>query len=356
MGSFLPDGRASLIGSLPLTDHRKAADLVQQYTPEIPVWVQLPAYTQEGMVDQFLPGIPGLRVADDRCYIDTSRDAFDQELIEFYEEFMNITESGGGMDTSRFILSPGIAPGFYELQQRLSNDRDKLFAVKGQVTGPITLATATKDQENQAIFYDARLRDVTVKLLALKAKWQAHQLSRWQKPVIMFIDEPALAGFGSSEFTSISREDILACLGEVIEAIHAEKALAGIHVCANTDWSMIMETAVDIVNFDAYSYFDRFILYADALKSFLASGGTVAWGIVPTLSKEDIARENTDSLMGRWQDICRQLSDVGIDPKVIRSQALITPSCGTGSLSVEQATKVLTLTRELSDQVQNRYI
>jgi methionine synthase II (cobalamin-independent) len=353
MKSFIPDGRASLIGSLPVDNHAQAAALVQEYTPEIPVWAQLPVYKHEGMVDQYLPGLPGLTSTDERTYIDTGQVSFDQELLEFYEEFMSISDGSSELQTSRFTLSAEVAPGFYELQQQIAHDPSKLFAVKGQVTGPITLATATKDQESQAIFYDHRLRDAAVKLLALKAKWQAQNLARWQKPVIIFIDEPALAGFGSSEFTSISREDILSCLEEVIEAIHSMKALAGIHVCANTDWSMIMETGVDIVNFDAYSYFDRFILYKEDLKAFLQSGRTVAWGIVPTSSKEDIDKEDADSLMERWQDICGQLKALNIASDIIRRQALITPSCGTGSLNVEQATKVLSLTRDLSKKIRS---
>jgi hypothetical protein len=104
--------------------------------------------------------------------------------------------------------------------------------------------------------------------------------------VIIFIDEPALAGFGSSELISISKEEILACLREVVDAIHTDGGLAGIHVCANTDWSLVLESGADIVNFDAYAYFDRFILYGDPIREFLAAGGMLAWGIVPTLEPE----------------------------------------------------------------------
>jgi len=61
-----------------------------------------------------------------------------------------------------------------------------------------------------------------------------------------------LQGTGSSGLISISREEILICLDEMIEAVHTEGGLAGIHVCANTDWSLILDSSVDIVNFDAF--------------------------------------------------------------------------------------------------------
>ena len=60
MTSFKADTRPLLVGSLPMTDHAAAARLVMDHTPEIPLWVQLPLFREEGMVNQFLPGLPGL--------------------------------------------------------------------------------------------------------------------------------------------------------------------------------------------------------------------------------------------------------------------------------------------------------
>ena len=51
---FRPNASAMLIGSQPLKEHKDAHRLVLEYTPDIPNWVQLPAYRNEGMVDQFM--------------------------------------------------------------------------------------------------------------------------------------------------------------------------------------------------------------------------------------------------------------------------------------------------------------
>ena len=142
----------------------------------------------------------------------------------------------------------------------------------------MTFTTGVTDRQGRAIFYDPQTRDAAVKLLALKARWQVRRLSAFARTVIVFLDEPALAGFGSSEMISISREEISACLGEVVDAVHAEGGLAGIHVCANTDWSVVISGAMDIVNFDAYAYFDRFVLYPNEIRAFIAAGGILAWG------------------------------------------------------------------------------
>jgi len=193
-----------------------------------------------------------------------------------------------------------------------------------------------------------------VKLLALKSRWQVQQLSHFGCPVIIFFDEPALSGFGSSEFISISRDGIIQSLEEVIGAVHAEGGLAGVHVCANTDWSLVLDSAADIVSFDAYSYFDRFILYSDQIKAFLDAGKIIAWGMVPTLQADELENATAESLFNQWKQKAAQVEKLGIDSDQLISQSLITPSCGAGSLSTELAIKALKLTQEVSEQIRGK--
>jgi len=353
MEKFQANGFPLLIGSLPMGDHEKAVKLVLEYTPDIPLWVQLPVYKEEGMIFQFMPGLPGLSIEDGRAYLDTEKESFSDDLLSFYEDYMAVAEGKSDIGQSRFAMKADTTKGFFTLMERVRMLDTSPVAVKGQVTGPITFCTGIKNQSGRAIFYDEQLRDAAVKLLAQKARWQVRQLSEFGCPVIIFLDEPALAGFGSSEFISISQEEVAACFEEIIGAIHEEGGLAGVHVCANTDWTLILDSPADIVNFDAYAYFDAFILYKKQIKAFLESGRIIAWGIVPTLEPSDIEKETADSLTAQWEDKARQIEEMGIDRSVLLAQSFITPSCGTGSLSLDHATKVLRLTKEVSEQVRN---
>ena len=352
---FSADCHPLLIGSLPLHDHREATDLVLEYASSIPLWVQLPAYPEELMVPQFAPGLPGLRQEKGRIWVDRSSSNYEEQLLSFYEQYMAVTEGAADLSESRFVLNDREAKGFTTLLACLQAGSYSPLAVKGQLTGPITFCTGIQDEQRAAIFYDEQLRDAGVKLLAMKARWQVRRLASFDRPVIVFCDEPALAGYGSSEFISITREDILACLREVVDAIHDEGALAGVHVCANTDWSLVLESAADIISFDAYEYFDRFVLYRDQIIDFMNAGNILAWGIVPTGSQETIARETTESLLRQWHAKVAVLEQMGIERKVIQAQSLITPSCGTGSLPQELAVKVLQLTREISDRLRQTF-
>jgi methionine synthase II (cobalamin-independent) len=172
--------------------------------------------------------------------------------------------------------------------------------------------------------------------------------------VIIFFDEPALAGFGSSEFISMSREEVMACFEEVLGAAAAEGGITGIHVCANSDWSLILDSSANIVSFDAYSYFDKFMLYPDHVRRFIEKGNIIAWGIVPTGDVKDIERETADSLVAQWKEKAAQMETLGLDSPVVMTHSLITPSCGTGSLSLEHATRVLELTKAVSERLREK--
>jgi hypothetical protein len=355
MTTFLPESRALLIGSIPLSDHAEATRLMLDYTPDVPLWVQLPGLPQEGMIEQFAPGMPGLVRSEDRIYIDSSADSFHTELAEFYEDYLKALEDPSFLLTSRFALSDDTARGFSVFCDIISSRTPAPCAVKGQIAGPMTTGIGLKDQNDRFVFYDDTLRDMITKHLCMKAAWQIQRLKTLGVPAIIFFDDPGLVGFGTSTYISISREMVTTALAEVIEAAHSAGGLVGVHVCANADWSLLLESQTDIISFDAYSYFDRFILFDTQLKSFLTAGGILAWGIVPTGNTDDIDKESVDSLYERWLEQLNALEKLGVPKQTILSQSFITPSCGTGALNLAHATKVLELTRDLSEKIRNEH-
>ncbi|BCS97648.1 hypothetical protein DSLASN_32800 [Desulfoluna limicola] len=352
MTKFTPQGRPLLIGSLPLSNHVEATELILAHTPDIPLWAQLPSNPKEGMIDQFLPGFPGLVEGDEKSWIDSTSEAFANDMLAFYEAYLLVSDAGGDIEGSPFALSAERAKGFSTLTGMAPALSPQPLALKGQITGPITFGTGVKDQDDRAIFYDEQLRDIMVKHLTMLAAWQARMLGKSGALPIVFFDEPALAGFGTSAYVTITEEDVISALNEMADAVHSEGGLAGVHVCANTQWTLLFDAAIDIISFDAYAYFDRFVLFAQQLKGFLEKGGIIAWGIVPTGNAEEIEKETVDSLFAKWDAQVKELEALGFDRKSVVDATLITPSCGTGSLSLDLAKKVLALTKGLSEKVQ----
>ena len=349
---FRPDGRATLIGSLPVADHQEGLDLISRHIPDIPLWPQLPSNPKEGMLVQFCEGFVGLHEGD-RTFFDTGGN-FDDLLLPFFEEYLAVSEDPATLMSSRFAISRERAGGLYLLKKKASEL--KPLALKGQVTGPFTLLTGLQDQEQRLSYYHPSLREMVVQGVAMKCAWQARFLRDTGLPVLIFIDEPALAGLGSSSFISIATADIAADIDQSVQAIHGAGALAGVHVCANTEWEMLLNSDLDIISFDAYEFFDRFVTCRPLIHAFLERGGIIAWGLVPTGKSELVEAESTESLVARWEDQAAQLATDRWSLPAILSQTLITPSCGTGSLPLHLAEKVLRMTGEVAATLRSRYL
>jgi methionine synthase II (cobalamin-independent) len=353
---FVPNCLPCLIGSLPLGDYAEATRLVWEHTPEIPLWVQLPKMPGESITRQFAAGLPGLTEEAGRAFIDTAAPGFEESLLRFYEEALAVESASADLDHSRFAMAADSAGGFFELIRQAIVRTPPPLAVKGQIVGPLTFGTSLCVRDGKAIFYDAQLRDVSVRLLALRARWQVRRLAALGRPVLLFIDDPAVTGFGSSIYIGVGREELTESLGAVIDAIHQEGGLAGVHICANADWTLILDSSADILSFDAYAFFDQFVIYREAIRRFVERGGMIAWGLIPTLSPEDLQRETTASLLAQWRAKSEQVARLGIDRQQLTAQSLITPACGMGTLSEALALKALKLTRELADGIRaNNY-
>jgi len=354
---FDPCCLATTIGSLPHTDIIAGMKLIFENTPEIPAWPQFPKRVfQENMMVQFTEGMPGLVQKDENFHFDSSAPDFADQMTTFFTHYLAVMEDGDIAALDHFAISADYAAGFPEFIAMLEQHLPSYTAIKGQVTGPFTLGTNLFDQDDRCAYYDEQLRDMIVKTVALKAMWQMTLLSRFARQAIILIDEPALLGFGSQLFLTVSRNDIINDLNEVAATIHSEGGLAGIHCEANTDWSMLMETDLDILVFDAYDHLQAITLYPDKLHAFFEKGGSLGWGIIPTLDREAAANESIDSLLSRFDDGLEQLVDRGFDKQLLLQRALITPSCGAGGvLTVPLAERVLHILRQMSLNLRSRY-
>jgi len=352
---FKPGCLPILIGSLPIKDHNEAVRIILAHTPEIPLWPQLPKLPGEGMVRQFLSGFPGLIEADNRYWVDTEADGFTEAMASFYQEYMEVIENPALLKNSRFELQNDTAKGFYAFTDILKSKNHIFTTLKGQVTGPMTTGLGVMDQHNRSIFFDDNLRDMLIKLLALKGRWQVNELKNLTThiPPIIFIDEPGIVSFGSSAFIGVSREMVSNAVAEVIAGIQKAGGLAGVHICANGDWEPVLSSQTDIISFDAYFYFDNFILFKKELIDFLSRGGLLAWGIIPTGDLLVLEKVTSDELFTKWKNQLELLSTFGFSRKQLMEQTFIAPSCGTGSLTPELALKVLQLTGEVAEKAQN---
>ncbi len=342
----LPALAATGIGSVPFLDEHEAVRLILEHQPDLPFWPQM---AQKGfledMVSQGAGGLPLIfRDESQRLVRVTDAQDRDEALTRFYEAAL-------AGDVEAFALTPAEAAGFFALLNALQGrPADAPAFVKGQVVGPVTFATIVKGLDGKAILFDYELLQAVTRGLALKAAWQMAHIAATGRHPIIFFDEPSLTGLGSA-FMQISREEVISLLTEVITIAkeHGE-AWFGVHCCGNTDWSVLLETPIDILSFDSYEFFDHLTLYDRQLQQFLARGGFLAWGLVPT--SPTAPAETQDNLWNRFTQQVQSLVDRGLERDRLLAQSILTPACGLGYLSPEKAQQTLADLAALSRRAQ----
>ncbi len=323
------------VGSVPHPSPERIAPWLAAHL-DIPAWPQLSQRNfRESMYIMYAPVLPGIIIDEhaEKVYFDTTAE-LSNALEFFYDAYL-------ADNVNYFGLYNDYAQGFGVMLKALQS-RPGQWA-KGQVTGPISFGLTVTDQSLRASLYNELLADAIVKNMAMNARWQIRQLKTVRPHVILFVDEPYMASFGSA-FISLSREQVIAWLDEIFDAIHAEGALAGVHCCANTDWSVLLASKVDILNLDAYGYVENLALYPKELRAYLDRGGAVCWGVVP--NNERIHEETPQSIANRLHKGIKLIAEkaiarhIPIKPDEFASCSLVSPACGLGPTTIEIADEV----------------
>ena len=332
---------ATGIGSVPSQDMDGVCRHILEKLPDIPFWPQFVKRSHlEDMNIQFSEGLPLLKIEEERRALVVSSDEIEPALVEFYDHFMSD-------DTDYFATSREYAPGLYE-QTDLISRNPGLYGpyIKGHTVGPVTFAAGITGLDGKPVLSNPELLEAFTKGLAIKALWQALELGKTGKKPIIFLDEPYLSGFGSA-FSPIERREVVSLLKEVIDYLRERSdTIIGIHCCGNTDWSMILESGPDIVNFDAFAFMDYFFLYPKEISRFFGEGGSIAWGIVPTA--DFTGEESVEGLRAKLEKGLSRLNEYGFEPELIKAGSMLTPACGMGTMEQSMSDMVLDLLSKLS--------
>ena len=338
-GDLLPLG----IGSMPFKDVKFCCETAFKYYENFPYWPQLPNLNNyENMYIQYAENLPGV-VADiekGSIYVDIDK-VTDEDKEKFYS---NVLEE----NLQYFEISNKFSTGIYTFKELIQNiDKGSYEILKGHVTGPVSFGLTLTDKNKKSLIYNDEFRDIVTELIAMKGRWQEYFIG---ENMIIFFDEPYMVSYGSA-FFNMPEDIIVDMFNRCFDKI---KGLSGIHCCGNTDWSLVLKTNVNIINFDAFLYMDNFLLYAEDIKKFIENKGFLAWGLIPT--NEKIIEVTIKDLENIFNKAIKSLTKAGADRELIFKQSFITPSCGTGSMKEEDALKVFQMNKEFSEYLRDKYV
>ena len=333
---------ATMMGAVPYRDFDYCSNIILENFPQAPC---LPVMTRS--IHWMLEGIPCIVIDREKriIYMDASPDR-EEEILEFYDAWERT-------DLDYFATTPATAPFYHKMLDRIKAARPpELKWVVFHTAGPVLLGDTFKQIDGRPAIHHETLRDILIKGTNMKARWLERKI-REDLPgveVVADLPETTLVNFTSSGGTG-SREEIVEAIDLGFDGL---TCTTWIHCCANIDWALLMDTRVNVINFDAYAYAEQASLYADRFKAFIDRGGMIGWGIVPVIA-EDLEKETAESLTSKMEKAIGLFVDQGLDEERLVEASWILPSCETVLLTQDQSDRVLDLTRKISERVREKY-
>ena len=297
------------VGIMPHTDVERALELVLGL--DIPFWPQLPRVSfYEDMYAQTSENFPGITLDHENERILFSNDAF-EEGIAIYSEMMEAPDT--------FALGRDYSAVYHRF---LEEDLARYRAIRGQVTGPVSFGFKVVDENARPIIYDEGIRTILFDFIQRKANRQYRELARRNPNAFVWLDEPGLGWV----FSSLSGYNDVQAKEDYRRFLADMEGPRALHLCANVGLPYLLELGVEVLSFDAYQMETMPRAYADAVAEFLAGGGILCWGIVPTDSA-GLERETPESLVERlaayWDIVSR---GAGLTSGQVAARSLVAPA------------------------------
>ncbi len=330
-------------GGLPHLYLKQAFDLLQRTTPLLVTCPILPYRSlREQEYVQSAAGFPGLVIEQEaeRAYVDRTnleRD-IDRLSLAYLQD-----------DVTFAALKTEDAPLLMDWLHRIEQGGERR-ALKCQVVGPISLGLQLTDDQQRPLIYDPMLHEALAQHLVLRVSWLATQIGKLTSDVIVCLDEPFLDAFGSP-FCPLGWDDGAALLEMVLKGI---TGCRGLFTSSSIDWGRLLETSVELVHFNAYTYGSSLLAAAALLPDFFERSGVLVWGIVPA-DESMLHLETATTLRIRFEGFLDELVAVGVSRDQILASALISTNGSLAELSIDMAEQAMMLCAELSAQLRLKY-
>lgn len=317
----LPPGTATGVGSLP---HRSAGEAVRFALAEydVPAIPSLPRRSPaESMIAQAVVGINGVTAG----------------------QYGSLAVDARSVDPCAPVLTDLSGDGFRSLRSFLHRAASSGFEgpVKWQFVGPVTLGVAlTRAGLRDEPAFAVAARAVRSHVSAVSA---AVMSALPQSPQIIVIDEPWLGALMNPGFP-IAPDPAIDMLSSAMASVSGV-ATVGVHCCARADLASLIAAGPDLLSVPVHASLAGVSGY---IASFLADGGRIAWGVVPTDGPMFLSVDRSwRALRQLWDEMVER----GVDPDLLRERSLVTPHCGLGMHTPTVAERVCQTTRAVGRRI-----
>lgn len=227
------------------------------------------------------------------------------------------------------------ASGFSKMLSLLTkNKRNKEYFFKTHIAGPVTLFGKINSSGSLLKKTDLWLRH---------AEYQISTIQEEGFIPIVVLDEPLL----------ISNAKVLRYLNKIMARLSKKKAITGIHCCNRIIPSTLIQTGADLIHYDAAQFQSLIKASHPQLQKFLKDGRIIAWGIVPTNFLPNDLLE--DKIEQNFMLLLESLVTRDLTMKQILKQSMVSTTCGTGMLKIDQHLGIFECVSRISKRLKKRY-
>ena len=324
------------VGSTHHTDADAAVEDILRGYKRMPFWPQLPNRApEEMMLPQFGLSLPGA--------------TWDGETLHWSGPPAEETEAAAALPP------PERAAGLHAFLRALPQIPAEQTppVVKGQMTGPLTLARAMRDSEGRPPHASPEHLLWLAQFLGRMGAAQAQALGAGGAHVVMVFDEPALA-YVDEPSLPIPWRTAAAALRAAMEPVQNLGALAGLHCCQPANWTRVLDARPNLIHFDGREgCMEDMLLHKSAIREHVARGGYLGWGLWPT---DDPAPVFEPKPMEYYlSQAARDLSFVDASVGLIFKRSILTGACGSAGLTAAQEQRMAADLEALSMGIRRRY-
>lgn len=297
------------MGIMPHTDIDRALELALGM--DIPFWPQLPKVSFcEDMYVQASEKFPGIVLDEENETTCFSTGKFMEDLTAYTERLD---------DPDSLALSEDYSVVYHRF---LSRELAGYRAIRGQLTGPVSLGFKVMDEEHKPIIYNDSVRELMYDFIQRKVNVQYREMAKKNAGAFVWLDEPGL-GWVFSGLSGYNDVQAKRDYDEFMAGIEGPRAL---HLCANVNLPYLLSIGIDLLSFDAYQIEVMPKGYAASVADFVRGGGIIAWGIVPTESSvlDTETPETLATRLSEYWDIVA--ANTGLAAEQLAERALIAPA------------------------------
>jgi methionine synthase II (cobalamin-independent) len=287
----MPAGAVTGIGSLPIADPGEAVDFVVSCSPRLP----------------FCPQPQLVHLAEDTLAQLNGRDEVQGTWLEQF---------------AHAVLA-GAFP--------------QAIGVKTQLTGPVTLAGLLSVRKGRVASHELIVS--VAEVVAQNAEAQVRRLRPLGLPIVVYVDEPALALVEPADLEGAAH-----LLNSIFGRIVRAGGRAGIHCCSVSSPSPLAAMSATVLSFDATTD-----AASDGGSEILRdSERLISFGLIAPSSSE-----RPGSAFSRWLAAASRTGD----PSDVARRTIVTTSCGLGEYTLaeaENAFRSATQVAELVEQLAAR--